>query len=52
MSNQQGMVHKLNTSKDQILQAYPDVFDGIEHFPGCPYHVQVDPSVTPKQTPC
>ena len=21
-------------------------------FPGLPYHIQIDPSVTPKQTPC
>ena len=28
------------------------VFDGIGHFPGPLYHIQVDSSVTPKQTPC
>ena len=38
-------------SKDQILQAYSDVFDGIWCFPGPTYHIQVDPSVTLKQTP-
>ena len=33
------------------LQAYPDVFDGIVYFPGTPYHIHVDPNITPKQTP-
>ena len=52
VSNRQGIVPKFITSKEQILQAYPDVFDGIGCFPGPPYHIQVDPSVTPKQTSC
>ena len=43
---------KLVTTQDQILQEYPDVFNGIGKFPGPPYHVHVDPGVTPKQTPC
>ena len=46
------MVHKLITSKDQILQVYPAVFDGIGHSYGPPYHIQVDPSITPKHSPC
>ena len=37
---------------DQILQVYPEVFDGVEHFPGPPYHIQVNPSITPKQMTC
>ena len=45
-------VPKLVTSKEQILQEYPDVFEGIVSFPGPPYHIQIDLSVTPKQTPC
>ena len=45
-------VHKLITSQDQIMHEYPDVFEWIGRFPGPPYHIQVDPSVTPKQTPC
>ena len=52
VSNQQGMVSKFITSKDQILHTYSDVFDGIGCFSGPPYHIQVDPSVTPKQIPC
>ena len=52
MSNQKCIVPKLITSKEQILQAYSDGFDGIGHFPGPPYHTQVDPSVSPKQMPC
>ena len=50
--NWQQVVLKLVTSKEQILQRYPDVFDGIGCFPGSPYHIQLDPNVTPKQTPC
>ena len=46
------VVPKLVTSKEQILHNYPDVFDGIGRFPGSPYHIQLDPSITPKQTPC
>ena len=42
----------LITNQKQILQEYPDVFEGIGKFPGPPYHIQVDPTVTPKQTPC
>ena len=36
----------------RILQEYPDVFEGIGKFPGPPYHINIDPTVTPKQTPC
>ena len=39
----------LVTSKDQILHEYPDVFEGIGSFPGPPYHMQIDPSVTPSK---
>ena len=42
----------LNSTQNQILQEYPDVFEGIGKFLGPPYHIQVDPKVTPKQTPC
>ena len=43
---------KLITTQCQILQEYPDVFEGIGKFPGALYHIHVDPGVTPKQTPC
>ena len=43
---------KLVTTQSQILQEYPDVIKGIGKFPGPPYHIHVDPGVTPKQTPC
>ena len=46
------IANKLITSQDQIMHEYPDVFEGIGKFPGPPYHIQVDPSVTPKQNPC
>ena len=52
VSIQQHVVPKLVTNKEQILQSYSDVFDGIGHFPGPPYCIQLDPSITPKQTPC
>ena len=42
----------LISTQDQILQEYPDIFEGIGKFPGPPYHIQVDPKVTPKQTQC
>ena len=28
------------------------MFDGIGYFPGLPYHIQVDPSITTMQTQC
>ena len=43
---------KLITTHVQILQEYPDIFEGIGKFPGPPYHINIDPTVTPKQTPC
>ena len=43
---------KLVTSQDQIMCEFPNVFEGIGNFPGPPYHIQIDPNVTPKQTPC
>ena len=45
-------IPKLVTSKDEILVAYSDVFNGTGHFSSPPYQIQVDPSATPKQTPC
>ena len=43
---------KLITTYEQILQEYPDVFEGIGKFPGPPYHININPTITPKQTPC
>ena len=45
-------VPKLITSKEMILCEYPDVFEGIGKFLGPDYHIHVDPSIPPKQTPC
>ena len=42
----------LITNQEQILQEYPDIFEGIGKFLGPPYHIQVNPTVTLKQTPC
>ena len=52
MSNQPSTVTKFITSKEQILQAYPEEFDGSGCFPGPPYYIHVNPSITPRQTPC
>ena len=49
MPRQNYAVLKLVTSKEQILHEYPDVFEGIGSFSGPPYHIQIDPSITPKQ---
>ena len=43
---------KLITSKEMIMWEYPDVFQGIGKFLGPDYHIQVDPSIPPKETPC
>ena len=43
---------KLITSKEMIMCEYPDIFQGIGKFPGPDYHIQLDPSIPPKQTPC
>ena len=52
MSPQKNAVPKLVVSKEQILSYYCNVFEGIGKFPGPPYHIQLDPSVIPKQTTC
>ena len=50
--NQQQVVPKLVTCKEQIEKRYFDIFDGIGCFPGSSYHIKLDPNVTPKQTLC
>ena len=50
-SAQVTILSKLITAQSQILQEYPNVFEGIGKFPGLPYHIHVDPRVTPRQTP-
>ena len=45
-------VPKLITSKEMLLHEYPNIFEGISKFPGPDYHIQVDPSIPPKQIPC
>ena len=49
--NKKQQINKLITSKDQIMAQYPDVFEGIGKFPGPPYTIHLDHSVSPKQTP-
>ena len=43
---------KIVKSKEQIQKQYPGLFKGIGQFPGEPYHIHVNQSITPKQTPC
>ena len=52
VSKHKGIVLKLVTSKNEILEAYSYVLDGIECCPSPPYHIQVDPTITSMQTPC
>ena len=52
VSNHKGVVSKIITSKERILANHSDVLNGIGCLPGPPYHIQVDPRITPKQTPC
>ena len=40
------------TSKEQIISNYQDIFKCIGRFPGPLYHIQVNPNITLKQTPC
>ena len=47
-NTQSTILPKLITTQSPIVQEYPDVFEGIEKFPGPPYHIHVDPGVTPK----
>ena len=50
--NHKGIVSKVVKSKNEIFENYSDDLNGIGCFPGSPYHIQIDPSVTPKQTLC
>ena len=43
---------KMITSKEMIMWEYPDVFQGIGKFRGTDYHIQINSSIPPKQTPC
>ena len=43
---------RLITNKEMIVQKYPDVFQEVGTFLGADYHIQIDSSVPPKQTPC
>ena len=45
-------VLKLIASKEQISKYYHDVFERIGKFAGPLYHIQLEPGVLPKQTPC
>ena len=56
-STSMNTVHKSNPnivimSKEQILSNYPDIFEAIGRFFSLLYHIQVNPNITPKQTPC
>ena len=34
------------------MSSFPDYFTGWGKFQGKPYHIELDPSVSPKRTPC
>ena len=40
------------TSLDDIKIQYKGIFEGIDTFPGKPYHINTDPSIPPKWLPC
>ena len=52
VSIHKGMISMIITRKNQIPEAYSEVFNGMGHFSGPLCHIQVDLIVTPKQTPC
>ena len=43
---------QLVTQKEHIMARFPDVFERVSKFPGEPYKIQLNPKVSPKQTPC
>ena len=43
---------KIVNTKECIKKQYPELFKSIGRFPGKPYHIHADLSITPKQTPC
>ena len=45
-------MNTLFTSKEQVLSSYPDILKVLVDFPGPPYHIQVNPNGTLKQTLC
>ena len=48
--SQEPSQQKIITQKEEIKELYADVFQGIGRFPGKPYHINLDQSVTPVQT--
>ena len=50
--SQQPSLPVIVTQKEQMKTLYSDVFEGIGCFPGKPYHINLDQSVTPVQTQC
>ena len=51
-TTQKSGMNMIITSREQILSSYPDVFKGIDRFPGPLYHIHVNPNITPKHTLC
>ena len=43
---------RIMKTKVQIQEQYPELFKGIGQFPGEPYHIHTNPSITLKQTSC
>ena len=45
------LTKQLVTSKDDIINYFPDILEGLGKFPGKPYHINVDSNVPPKCLP-
>ena len=43
---------RIMKTKEQIQEQYPGILEGIGQFPGEPYHIHTNLSITSKQTPC
>ena len=39
-------------TKQDFMRFFPDCFQGLGKFQGEPHHIEVDPSVPVKMTPC
>lgn len=44
-----GKQHPFPLTRNYLLKEYEDVFTGIGCFPGAPYHIEIDPEVSPVQ---
>ena len=45
------LTKQLVTSKDDIIKYFPEILEGLGKFPSEPYHINMDPNVSPKCLP-